>query len=58
MTDYRVIWEIDIDADSPQEAATEALRIQRAPYSTATVFKVIESFGIMGDKTTLIDLSD
>jgi hypothetical protein len=37
---YLVKWEIDIDADSPLEAAKEALRIQRDPESIATVFKV------------------
>ena len=37
---YRVIWTIDIEADSPQEAARKALKIQRNPKSTATVFEV------------------
>lgn len=31
---------IDIDADSPREAAEIALEIQRDPESTATVFHV------------------
>jgi len=39
---YLVIWEINIEADSSIEAAKEALKIQRDPYSTATVFKVKE----------------
>jgi hypothetical protein len=39
---YRVIWEIDIDADSPRHAAELALEIQRDMGSTATVFKVKE----------------
>lgn len=42
MTHYRVTWEIDAWADSPQEAAKEALKIQRDPESVATVFKVQE----------------
>jgi hypothetical protein len=37
---YRVIWEIDIEADSPLAAAKEALAIQRDPQSIATVFLV------------------
>lgn len=42
---YRVRWEIDVDADSPQEAAKTALVIQRDPESWATVFDVIWYFG-------------
>ena len=38
---YRVIWMIDVDAKSPQEAASEALKIQRDPESIATSFDVI-----------------
>lgn len=44
-TEYHVIWEIDLEADSPVEAAREALRIQRDPSSRATVFDVIERDG-------------
>ena len=40
MTTYRVVWEIDIDADTPEEAARIALDIQRDPESLATVFRV------------------
>jgi len=40
MPDYRVRWEIDIDAESYQEAAEAALAIQRDPASIATVFDV------------------
>jgi len=40
MMNYRVLWEIDIDADSPREAAEGALQIQRRPDSIATVFTV------------------
>lgn len=42
MPTYFVSWEIDIDADSPREAAEKALAIQRDPESTATVFQVLE----------------
>lgn len=37
---YRVVWEIDLEADSHEEAAAKALAIQRDPNSIATVFRV------------------
>lgn len=40
MPDYRVRWEIDIEAVSYKEAAETALAIQRDPASIATVFDV------------------
>ena len=40
MAQYLVTWEIDIEADSDQEAAAKALEIQRDPESTATFFRV------------------
>jgi hypothetical protein len=45
MASYIVVWEIDVEADSHEKAAEEALRIQRDKESTATVFKVIREFG-------------
>jgi len=42
MTDYVVTWVIDVDADSPEEAARKALDIQRDPESTANCFDVAE----------------
>ena len=42
MREYRVRWEIDIEADTPEEAAALALAIQRKPDSIATVFDVWE----------------
>ncbi len=39
-TAYRVTWVIDIDADTPREAAEKALEIQRDPQSIATHFIV------------------
>jgi len=42
---YNVIWEIDIDARSPVEAAKKALKIQRDTGSTATIFEVSEHGG-------------
>ena len=38
--EFRVRWEIDIDADSPEAAARQALEIQRDPNSLATIFEV------------------
>ena len=40
MQTYNVTWEIEIIATSPEEAAKEALKIQRDPTSIATVFEV------------------
>lgn len=42
--DYRVKWEIDIDADSPREAAEKAREIQLDPESQATVFEISERY--------------
>lgn len=38
--EYTVTWAIEVYADTPEEAAREALRIQRDPESMATVFTV------------------
>ena len=48
----RVIWEIDLDADSPREAAEKALAIHRNPESIATVFDVVDKTG----RKTTVDL--
>lgn len=37
---YRIEWSIDIDAVSAEDAARQALAIQRDPESIATVFHV------------------
>jgi hypothetical protein len=42
MTTYRVMWKIDIDAETPREAAERAHKIMLNPESTATVFEVEE----------------
>ncbi len=42
MPNYLVRWEIDLWADSPEEAAQEAFKIHRDPESIATVFQVQE----------------
>ena len=45
--DYHVMWEIDIEADSQEEAARIALDIQRNPESAASVFTVTDEEGEM-----------
>lgn len=40
MTEWRVSWEIDIDAEGPMQAARRAWRIMHNRDSTATVFVV------------------
>jgi hypothetical protein len=52
---YHVVWEIDIYAQSPREAAKEAQAIQQDTDSTATVFDVTEEDG---HKTVRIDLGE
>ncbi len=42
MPEYRVKWEIDLDANSPEDAARRALQIQRDRQSITTVFEVRE----------------
>ena len=45
MSNYRVTWCIDIEAATPEDAAREALAIQRDPESIATVFEVRDPSG-------------
>jgi hypothetical protein len=40
MTSYRVSWAVDVDADTPEEAARLTLAMQRDPAGIATVFDV------------------
>lgn len=53
MPSYNVTWDIEIDADSPEEAARKALLIQRDPTSMAQVFDVSD-----GEEITRVDLLD
>lgn len=53
MKNYLVVWEIEVDAETPLEAAQKALAIQRAPESTATVFQVWDD-----GELTNIDMED
>lgn len=43
MQSYRVVWEIDLDAETPIDAARLALEIQRDPNSLATEFSVLDA---------------
>lgn len=45
MNDYLVQWEINIVADTAEDAARQALAIQRDPTSHATVFDVFAERG-------------
>ena len=49
---YLVMWEIDIYAETPREAAEKAWGHMQAPNSTANVFEVIDANGV----GTIIDL--
>jgi hypothetical protein len=51
MTSYVVTWTIDVEADTPQEAAQLARDYQR-PGTTAVVFDVTDQSG----ETTSVDL--
>jgi hypothetical protein len=42
---YRVVWEIDIFAQTPKEAAEKAWGHMRHPDSTANVFEVFDQDG-------------
>ena len=50
MPEYLVNWAIEINADSPEAAAEEALRIHRDKDSYATVFEVNELVETKDDK--------
>jgi hypothetical protein len=55
--EYTVQWTIDVDAESPREAAEQALTIQRDPNSIALIYRVTE----MGDALqvpTYVDLTE
>jgi len=54
MTEFRVVWEIDIEAETPTHAAEQAFAIQQDPETMVTVFSVTCPDG---DVTT-IDLLD
>lgn len=49
MPDYHVTWEIELYADTPEDAARQARKMQLDPDSIGDVFEVIE---IGGDGTS------
>jgi hypothetical protein len=51
---YRVEWLLDIEAESPADAARQALEIHRDPESLATVFHVYGNDG----SVSVIDIED
>lgn len=52
MSIYTVKWGIDIEADTPKEAAEEALKIMQDTNSTATYFEIEDE----NNKSTIIGL--
>jgi hypothetical protein len=61
--EYRVTWEIDVEADSPRQAAEKARAAQVRPGTIATVFTVaprVDPRGIRGlvADEVQIDLDD
>ncbi len=44
--DFRVIWEIDVRANSPRDAAKQAWKFMRGHFSTANCFDVYDDEGI------------
>ncbi len=40
MKEYYIEWRIELSAKSPRDAAKQALKIQRDPFSSSTVFHV------------------
>jgi hypothetical protein len=63
MTDYRVIWQIDLDADTPREAAARAAatlrRLDAHDECSATVFDVYALHDGVVQRTGMrIDLSN
>lgn len=56
MPRYLVQWEIDIDADSPEDAARQAFAHMQRPGTTANVFDVIEHDA--GGEKVRVDLQE
>ncbi len=59
MKQYYVTWEIDLDAESYEDAAAQALVVQRDPDSIATCFEVWErdKYGCLEDESKSLDAS-
>lgn len=57
-SEYEVIWNIDLTARSPEEAAQIAQEIQRDPSSTANVFRVVQKRNDELEKSFSVDLDE
>lgn len=57
MTEYHVKWEIDLDAETPAEAARKALGYVSDPLSVAHVFEVVEH-GKDDQDAEMVDLDE
>lgn len=55
MPEYRVKWDIDVTADTPQEAAKIAQDIMQDKGSSATVFDVID---MVTEVEVMLDVAD
>ena len=58
---YRVRWEIDVEAKDKRDAAKEALKIQRDPESCALYFEVSGDVSILDHSRiawTIVDLQE
>lgn len=58
MTQFQVQWTIDIEAETPRDAASMALTIMKRRGSTATVFEVTESERLNGQDLGLVRTSE
>jgi hypothetical protein len=58
MTEYKVIWEMDIEAGSPREAAEQARAAQARPGTWAVVFDVGDPDGVITRVDLLADVSE
>lgn len=60
MPEYRVVWEIDLEADDPEDAARRAVKIQMNEESTANVFTVTRRTpgGALTGRTVKVDLDE
>jgi len=56
MPEYNVYWEIQIEADTPQEAARIAYTIQQDPNSIATIYTVTPRWKNSKEGPVYVDL--
>jgi hypothetical protein len=56
--EFRVIWEIDIDAEGPKEAAQQARAIQLTPGMSATVFDIWDHISGKMHRIDLVEEDD